>query len=65
MKVLIAAGANVNIKSNNIMFPGTALIFAVQHSNFEAVQVLIAAHADVNARDRFGKTALTYAKSDP
>jgi ankyrin repeat protein len=65
MKVLIAAGANVNVKSNNIMFPGTALIFAVQHSNFEAVQTLIAAHADVNARDRFGKTALTYAKSDP
>jgi ankyrin repeat protein len=65
MKVLIAAGANVNVKSDNFFFPGTALIFAVQARNLEAVQMLIAAHADVNARDRFGETALTYARSDP
>jgi ankyrin repeat protein len=40
---------------------GTALIYAAIRGSVEVVQVLLQHGADVNARDRDSKTALTYA----
>jgi ankyrin repeat protein len=56
VKVLIAAGANVDIVD---LYGRTALIYASRHQgNLEAVKLLIAAGANVNHADDSGTTAL-------
>jgi ankyrin repeat protein len=68
LQVLIESGADVNEDANST-FNGDANgalplgIAAFQNWN-EAVRLLIAHHADVNAEDRQGKPALAY-QSDP
>ncbi|MDM8535522.1 ankyrin repeat domain-containing protein [Desulfobacterales bacterium HSG17] len=53
-RMLIAAGADVNIKNNCGL---TALLLAAR-KNCEVLSVLLAARADVNAKDAKGQTAL-------
>lgn len=40
----------------------TALIFAIVNNNTEKAELLIKAGANVNIKDRMGKTALDYAR---
>ena len=61
VKVLIAAGADVNAKNNN---GETALMRASKSRNYEAdgaVSVLIEAGTEVDAKDKNGWTALIWA----
>src|SRR5262249_55475794 len=63
VKLLIAAGANVNSKSTD---SETALMWAVSdagniHNNISIAKLLIAAGADINSKDNHDKTALSYA----
>ena len=39
----------------------TALIFAAHHGNYEHIDILLQAGADVNQQDKYGDTALTWA----
>jgi hypothetical protein len=59
MKLLIDAGADVNLKDN--ISSETALMMASSRGRVEAVRLLIGARANVNARNRDGRTALMYA----
>ena len=63
-KALIAAGADVNMRSDD--YDGrTALMLAARLSGKTGeniVQALIAAGADVNAKDKNGKSVIEYAK---
>ncbi len=61
LKAMIAAGADVNIADKNGVTP---LISTIYRSNLEAMQLLIKAGADVNARTRYNdQTALMVAAS--
>ena len=58
VKLLLAAGADVNATSTN---GRTALMDAVISSCMDNVQALITAGADVNMKCKYGRTALGYA----
>jgi ankyrin repeat protein len=58
VKVLIKAGADVNIRNNDLK---TALMYAVEGVDDEIVKVLIDAGSDVNIQDDYNRTALIYA----
>ena len=62
VRALIAAGANVNAKSNR---GKTALMNAAEKDGADSVRALIAAGADVNAKNDEGKTALIFAQNRP
>ena len=59
MKVLISAGADVNLKRKN---GATALMTAVYRDQDECVYTLVRAGADVHLRDDKGYTALMSAR---
>ncbi len=59
VKKLIARGANVNAKS--LQEGRTPLHIAARRGRLKAVEILIAAGAEVNARDKKGKTPLSEA----
>jgi ankyrin repeat protein len=61
IKILIAAGADVNVKR---MDGATALIKTAGYGKAECVDLLVAAGADVNARDHQGMTPLRGALND-
>ena len=69
LQALIRAGANVNAVYSEEELRKTALMFAISGGwsapsktvRLKAVRMLIAAGADVNAKDAEGKTALMYA----
>ena len=52
----LKSGANPNAKEN--VFGSTALMWAIDNNYPEAVKALIRANANVNARDKLGRTAL-------
>lgn len=56
VQVLIEAGADVNAGIGGS--GGTPLFRAALNGRVEQVQMLLASHADPNARDSFGRTAL-------
>jgi uncharacterized protein len=58
MKVLIEAGADVNIQN---IRKRTALMMAIERESQKVVNLLIASNADVNSVDRNGRTALMIA----
>jgi len=58
MQMLLAKGANVNLKARNGMTP---LMMAASNANAEMVEELLKKHADVTARDPRGMTALKLA----
>jgi ankyrin repeat protein len=61
VNVLLAAGANVDEKSN---YCGkTALMHASRYGHLDVVAALLKAKAKVDARDRYGTTALIKAAS--
>jgi ankyrin repeat protein len=69
VKRLLSAGADANCRgrSASALLPGTpitALMAAAFHGNPDAVQLLLAAGADMNAQDAEGHTALDYASFD-
>ncbi len=55
--MLAAAGADVNTQSDGL----TVLMYAANWGDLELVKVLVEGGADINARDRYGRTALTFA----
>lgn len=57
--VLIAAGANVNARDNDLWTP---LQWA--HAHAGAAQLLLRAGAEVDTADRFGKSCLHWASQD-
>ena len=57
VKLLLAKGADINIKS----FDDTLLHVAATHGSGELVELLLAQGADVNARDSIGSTPLNTA----
>ncbi len=57
MRLLHFAGANINSRSNGSM----PLFIAAGEGRSDVVRYLLAEGADVNARERFGDTALTEA----
>jgi hypothetical protein len=56
VKELIAAGMDVNVVDSEV--DATALMEAVGNGNQEMVKVLLSAGADVNARNKNGRTAM-------
>ena len=58
----IAAGANVNAKAKK---ENTALMLAAFKGDLPAVKTLVAAKADVNAKNSDGRTPLNLAVSHP
>lgn len=67
VQFLLSQGANPDLVSINTSLvvgadgeepPGTALILAAGEETFEIFDALMEAHADVNARDQYGQTAL-------
>ncbi|HEX8845636.1 MAG TPA: ankyrin repeat domain-containing protein [Pyrinomonadaceae bacterium] len=58
IKLLLAAGADVNLRAGAY---DTPLTLAVSKEMERAVELLIAAGADINARDDAGRTAYSYA----
>lgn len=61
VEALLKAGANVNDQDDKKM---TALMHAVYSNNVPAVQLLIAAKADVTKKNVHGQTALTMARTE-
>ena len=60
MKLLIANGANVHIKTKNNK---SLLHIAIQKKySLEAIELLIRSGIDINAKDKYGNTPLHYAK---
>lgn len=55
IKRLISQGFDVKTKDSN---KKTALHIAVEHSNLEAVKILLDADANVNAKDKYNRTPL-------
>ena len=55
MKVLLAAGANVNHRTKSGQ---TALIISAAAGDFMSLQALLAAKASVDVRDSIGRTAI-------
>ncbi len=60
LKLLIAAGADVNLSDNDGLTP---LHIAVQQGNVELINSLLAAGADPDLKNKAGGTPLTYAAS--
>jgi ankyrin repeat protein len=60
IKVLVAEGANINLKGQ---YGLTALMWAAICNYINAVEALIEAGADLNIRDNDGNTAIMYAKA--
>ena len=60
VNLLLRAGAEVNAKKISNGY--TALMVAAEDSSAEILHRLIAAGADVNARNKFGETALMRAR---
>jgi ankyrin repeat protein len=58
VQVLLAAGADVEVKDNN---GRTSVMYASRNGRKEVVQVLLAAGADVEVKDNDGWTALMWA----
>ena len=61
VKLLIEAGASVNIQTNGGWTP---LCGAAENGHFKVVQFLLQAGADVNMKDNHGATAVHYAASN-
>ena len=55
VEILLKAGANLEVDEEPV------LIYAVYKNHTGIARLLLAANADINARDLHGKTALTYA----
>ena len=62
-ELLIAAGADVNVKDDVVGFGRTPLHDAAYWGHEEIAELLIAKGADVNAKDKKGKTTLDWAIS--
>ena len=58
MKILVAAGANVNVHDNSGI---SALMWAAKEVKPEAVKLLLSAGAEINGKDKTNNTALAYA----
>jgi len=58
VELLLAAGADVNAKSN---YGDTALHYAARGGHVDVVELLLEAGADVNAKNKNGRTALFWA----
>ena len=65
LNLLVAAGANLNVRAVPHHLQrnrgGTPLIDAVRSNNAKVIEVLVAAGADINAKDVDGLTALDHA----
>jgi len=61
-KLLIQKGVNVNFQGNEVGF--TPLIEAAARESFETAKILIDAGADVNAKDKYGRTVLMEGSGD-
>jgi Ankyrin repeats (3 copies)/Ankyrin repeats (many copies) len=60
LELLLTRGADVNARDQTNR---TALWFASEKGNVDAVKLLLAAHADANPRDRQGRSAMDMAAS--
>ena len=61
VEALLAAGADVNAKTNSGFTAFTALMWTARFGNVATVQALLDAGAHVHAKDRQGGSALMYA----
>jgi ankyrin repeat protein len=62
VKAILMKGADVNLTDPET--GETPLMFAARYSTARVVQVLLKSGAEINARDRKGKTALTFASEN-
>jgi ankyrin repeat protein len=60
-RMLIAAGADVNLKANDEAVPLQLAVYEFEDKRGELVRLLLAAGADANAKDNYGTTVLMHA----
>ena len=62
VKLLLAAGADVNARNSDVLNGFTPLLAALNQGYAGAAKLLINVGADVNARTKSGETALMLAR---
>jgi serine/threonine-protein phosphatase 6 regulatory ankyrin repeat subunit B len=62
VNILLKEGAEVNVRED--LFGSTALMNAVLSGDLDTVKVLLDKNADINVKDKDGKTALMLAESE-
>jgi hypothetical protein len=60
-RILIAAGADVNLKANDEAVPLQLAVYEFEDKRGELVRLLLTAGADANAKDNYGTTVLMHA----